>query len=66
MDTRQRILAAAAGCGLFETGFVPMESLRFYPEVRAACESGRCGQYDRCWACPPVSANPSLTAWKAC
>ena len=48
MDTRQRILAAAAGCGLFETGFVPMESLRFYPEVRAACESGRCGQYDRC------------------
>lgn len=54
MDTRQRILAAAAGCGLFETGFVPMESLRFYPEVRAACESGRCGQHDRCWACPPA------------
>lgn len=50
---RRRLLEAAAGCGL-AAGFVPMESLRFYPQVRAVCEGGRCGQYDRCWACPPA------------
>ncbi len=34
-------------------GFIRTEEIVFHEEVRRMCESNRCGQYGKTWACPP-------------
>lgn len=38
------------------TACVPLNtaSLEFRPEVREMCASGRCGNYNKSWSCPPA------------
>jgi predicted metal-binding protein len=38
-----------------ESAVVSTAELVFSPELRAACESGICGNYGRTWTCPPAA-----------
>lgn len=40
--------------GFFEYGYVEIEKLQFYPEVRKICEGNSCRNYGASWACPPA------------
>ena len=46
-------LDEALALGATETGWLPMEKVRFLPEVRKMCEDNRCGCYGTTWSCPP-------------
>ena len=40
----------AAGC---RAGLAKVEEIQFEPAFRQACESNACGNYGKCWMCPP-------------
>lgn len=54
-------------CRLGFEGAVPLDvgTLRFMPEVRAMCESNRCGNYGKCWVCPPACGDVEALAARA-
>lgn len=52
--TREQAAKLAADTGFDHWGFFDVETLRFLPEVRAACEQNKCGIYGKSWACPPA------------
>ena len=53
MNTEEKIIEAAdCGC-FFEYGFLDVEQIRFYPQVRQICEE-TCRHYRASWACPPA------------
>ena len=54
MDILCQIQEIALQSSLFETGYVEISHLRYYPEVRAACEKNVCRAYGTTWACPPA------------
>ena len=54
MDITAKIKAIAADTGFSEAGYVPVENLKFYPEVRKICEGNTCRNYGSSWACPPA------------
>ena len=40
--------------GIFtESGYVDIQELTFYPEIRSICEGNACRNYGKTWACPP-------------
>lgn len=49
-----QIEEVAAESGLFETGWLDVGELKFYPEVRKICEGNSCRNYGSSWACPPA------------
>lgn len=36
---------------------IPVSSIVFSHEVRKACETNVCGNYNKCWTCPPSSGS---------
>ena len=53
MIDRNRLAERAAALGAFKAGIVPISAARFERSFRAMCESNACGNYGRCWMCPP-------------
>lgn len=54
MNTVSQIKQAIESCGFWETGYVDISSLVFYPEIRRLCEGNSCRNYGTSWACPPA------------
>lgn len=55
MDIYARIRELALHGLFFEAGYLNVDSLRFYPEVRRICEGNACRCYGATWACPPAT-----------
>lgn len=45
---------ALKSCGFHQWGNISTDSLKYYPEIRAICESNSCKGYGSTWACPPA------------
>ena len=53
MDFLSKVKEIAFETDFWECGYVNIENLKFYPEVRAICEGNVCRNYGTSWACPP-------------
>jgi predicted metal-binding protein len=53
MKTETAIKAALAG-RVHEIGALKTEEIVFSPELYRACKSNICGNYNKCWTCPPA------------
>ena len=51
---KNKMIDIARRIGFWEIGFVDMNHLRYYPEVRRICEQNTCRNYGKTWACPPA------------
>ena len=40
--------------GFWESGYVIIDNLKYYQEVRKICEENTCRNYGTSWACPPA------------
>ncbi len=40
--------------GFFEAGYIDIKKIEFCQEVRDICAGNSCGNYGKCWACPPA------------
>jgi len=49
------IFEKALGGRAFEYAVIPTGAISFSPELFKACESNVCGNYNKCWTCPPAS-----------
>ena len=38
----------------FEYAVIPTAAINFSPELLKACEKNTCGNYNKCWTCPPA------------
>lgn len=54
MDIFSKLKEAAAECGFTETGYIKVNALRYYPEIRKICQGNSCRNYGASWACPPA------------
>ena len=54
MELTAAIENAAAACGFFQFGYVGIDRLRYYEDVRKICEGNACRNYGTSWACPPA------------
>lgn len=54
MDILCQIKEIATQCDFYETGYIDVSKLSFYPEVRTICEGNTCRNYGTSWACPPA------------
>ena len=52
MDTEQ-LIALAVSCGAAQAAVVPVSALTFAPSFLDLCQSNACGNYGKCWMCPP-------------
>lgn len=52
-QTRKTLLEQALELGASKAGFVEMEQVVFDPVFREICATNACGQYGKCWTCPP-------------
>ena len=48
----------------FEFGVIPTNAINFSPELLRACESNVCGNYNKCWTCPPAIESLELQKLK--
>jgi predicted metal-binding protein len=53
----------------FQTGIMDTSALIFSGAVRKACEDNSCGNYNKCWTCPPgigplEETSKKVLAWK--
>lgn len=53
MTNSEKVSALALDCGFFRAGVVPVGSIVFDRAFRKACEQNTCGNYGKCWTCPP-------------
>lgn len=54
MDIQSKIEKSASESNFFEYGYVKVENLKYYDEVRTICEGNSCRNYAASWACPPA------------
>lgn len=54
MNIISKIEQAASDAGFAEFGYVEIDSLKYYREVRLVCEENKCRNYATSWACPPA------------
>ena len=54
MDIQSKIENSASESNFFEYGYVKVENLKYYEEVRTICEGNSCRNYAASWACPPA------------
>lgn len=54
MDILHEIEETALKSSFTQAGYIDVESLKFYPEVRKICEGNVCRNYGSSWACPPA------------
>ncbi len=50
----EEFLALAREAGFDNVGAMDVATIELIPEVRAACETGRCPAYNKNWSCPPA------------
>jgi predicted metal-binding protein len=50
----------------WEHSVVPTSALTFSSEVRKACEVNSCGNYNKCWTCPPAVGTVEDLKQKIC
>ncbi len=43
----------ARQAGFVNAGIIAVEKIPFDPGFRKACEANQCGNYGKCWTCPP-------------
>lgn len=55
MNVLSKIEKLALETGFLEFGYVKVENLKYYREVREICEKNACGGYGTSWACPPAT-----------
>ena len=53
MAEYQKAAELALECGFFKAGVVPVSGIVFDRSFRKACEQNTCGNYGKCWTCPP-------------
>ena len=49
----EQFVQALAGRA-YEYGLIPTSAINFSPEILKACAANTCGQYNKCWTCPPA------------
>jgi len=49
----ESLVAAALSCGATKATVIKQESIVLSAEFRKICENNGCGNYNRCWTCPP-------------
>ncbi len=54
MKMLSKITEIAAKSNFLESGYIDVENLKYYPEVRSICEDNLCRNYADSWACPPA------------
>jgi predicted metal-binding protein len=52
--SKEEMLAIAEELSFSYFGILNTEDLKFLPEVREMCASGRCNMYGKRWSCPPA------------
>lgn len=52
--TKEKALSLAKEQGFSHTGTFSVERMQFRTEVRDMCKANTCGNYGRCWTCPPA------------
>jgi len=52
--TEEKMSALAIEMGFSAVAPLDVATLKFLPEVREMCASGRCNMYGRNWCCPPA------------
>ena len=50
MGITHRVKAIAAETGFWESGYIVIENLKYYQEVRRICEGNTCRNYAMSWA----------------
>jgi len=50
----EEFLAQAVEAGFDHVGELDVKTIELLPEVRNACETGRCPAYNKNWSCPPA------------
>ena len=50
----EEVIEKAKELGFEDIGIMDMDHLRFLPEVREMCASGKCHMYGKSWVCPPA------------
>lgn len=53
MSTEQQLMDTALRCGAHKAGMLAVADIPFNRDFRKACESNTCGNYGKCWTCPP-------------
>ncbi|MDR2648256.1 MAG: DUF2284 domain-containing protein [Clostridiales bacterium] len=61
----ESLVREAIESGFSHAGELNVKSLIFMPEVRDMCSSGRCGQYNKNWRCPPGCGSVEEAAERA-
>ena len=54
MELYEKVKETAAKSGMWQAGFVDLEDVVFYPEIREICKGNVCRNYGASWACPPA------------
>lgn len=54
MEFIDKIERIAAETGFTQWGWLDVDQLNYYPEVRKPCEGNTCRGYGASWACPPA------------
>lgn len=54
MDSLKKIENIALESGFYEAGYIDIKKIAFCQEVRDICAGNSCGNYGKCWACPPA------------
>lgn len=52
-EREKRLTEAALAAGAAKAAVIPQEKIVLSAEFRRICESNSCGNYGRCWMCPP-------------
>ncbi len=53
LPTEGELIAKLEAMGAAHAGIVPVSGVHFDPAFRELCVSNACGNYGRCWMCPP-------------
>ena len=48
-----KLIETALNCGAFKATILPAAEIKTGREFRDICKSNQCGNYGRCWTCPP-------------
>jgi predicted metal-binding protein len=50
----KEIFEQAVKARAFEYAVIPVSGITFSPELYKTCSTNVCGNYNKCWTCPPV------------
>lgn len=53
----ETLLEEVRGLGAYKAAVIPVADVQFDRSFRAMCESNVCGNYNKCWMCPPYAGD---------